>query len=1327
MKKLLLLFCFALIMGQSYAQNWKRVGTGLPFHFANAYNEAIEFGGEMHVVGYAYNGVDTYTPGVYVLSSGIWSQVGSGFTTTPTAALFNINAIVEFGGELFIGGNFAMNNGTDPEFYDVAKWDTANSRWVAVGDGTCDGVVNELTVYNNKLYAGGNFDDLGAAGTNNIAVYDGTSWGAVGLGTSIDVNGSEDDDQVKAMIVYNSKLYVGGKFSQAGGELVHNLAHWDGTNWGYFNGDNINGYGGVGGNLNGEVDVLSLEVFGTDLYVGGKFGFYYNFSFIGGSTSVPNNLAVWDGSFFSAPTKATPSNTSINAMTVFDSRLYIGNSNQNNIYSWNGSSIFNWELEPDRDPIRQRVNGFYNNGTDIYYVQNYGVYQLADPLASFYASSTNTCADTQIIFTDNSSSTNTITAWSWTFEGGTPATSIDQNPVVSFVAGGPYDVTLEVTSSDGSDSYTYVDYITIADDVSVILDPTPSTICSSANAVFTTNGSGTNGVTYQWQINNGSGYVDLFDVTGEIIGSTSAQLTFVTPSVDLDGNNVKCVITNACGSNSIATAEALLTVTAAPIITEESFDQAVCEDGGDVDFTIVSTGTTTYQWTYYNGTAFVNLSDTGPYSGTTTATLSVTNANNTTILSELYDADFSDGITDARYRCVLTANGCTTNTLSYRLTIYASPSVTENPVDVTQCDSGTGVSASFSVASSPNIPGLTYQWQVNDGSGFSDVTEDALYSGATTKTLSLTAANSDLSGYLYKCLIGNCSSPTESASALLTINNLPGFVLNTVDTQVCDGGNATFSIEATGDNLTYQWQERRGSGSYVDIVDDAMYSQFGNTLDITGATLAMDNYRYRCVVSSGDGCERIFGGSRLFVYRKQTLTNNTSTPTDLIVCDGGNATLRVSTSAGYNAGFHVLQWQVDFAGNGVFTDLSDDDERYSGVNTRYLEITGVNVTMNENQYKCVVTNCDGSTASDPEILTVLQLALVIEHPQSQTICRGDQVTFTALATGSDLEYSWWRDTGNGFQQVRSARIDPDYTFTVSTVDGFNGNKFKCIAQAGNCTTSTAESFEAILTVQENRILDRSPSPSQICAGETIKFGVMMSNLDGLTFQWSDDNGVLTDGDMYSGVTTDTLTITAPITAINNYSVAITGDCGNTAASFNLGVAGLGTPEIEAQFGDPSNPAIFVTNTGIFQLGVDNFEWFLNGSSYQNTGNAASVTIDQVGSYTVVATKGNCAHPESNAVIVVITGFENNLAKSAVSIYPNPVNNKLTLEMGNDFDISKGSKIILTNTSGKQVFIKRYNDLYNRKVDIDMTGFESGIYIVSVINGDSIVQYKITKQ
>ena len=79
--------------------------------------------------------------------------------------------------------------------------------------------------------------------------------------------------------------------------------------------------------------------------------------------------------------------------------------------------------------------------------------------ADFTADETYICTGTTVNFTDLSGMAVT---WSWTFDGGTPSTSTDQNPSVTYNTAGVYDVTLTITDGYGhTTSETKTDYITV--------------------------------------------------------------------------------------------------------------------------------------------------------------------------------------------------------------------------------------------------------------------------------------------------------------------------------------------------------------------------------------------------------------------------------------------------------------------------------------------------------------------------------------------------------------------------------------------------------------------------------------------------------------------------------------------------------------------------------------------------------------------------------------------------------------------------------------------------------------------------------------------------
>jgi hypothetical protein len=79
--------------------------------------------------------------------------------------------------------------------------------------------------------------------------------------------------------------------------------------------------------------------------------------------------------------------------------------------------------------------------------------------------------------------------------------------------------------------------------------------------------------------------------------------------------------------------------------------------------------------------------------------------------------------------------------------------------------------ATFSVTAGGTSP--TYQWQEDAGSGFVNISNGGIYSGATSSTLSLSSTTyPTMNGYKYRCVVtvATCGSVT-SAAATLTVNN----------------------------------------------------------------------------------------------------------------------------------------------------------------------------------------------------------------------------------------------------------------------------------------------------------------------------------------------------------------------------------------------------------------------------------------------------------------------------------------------------------------------------------------------------------------------------
>ncbi len=99
------------------------------------------------------------------------------------------------------------------------------------------------------------------------------------------------------------------------------------------------------------------------------------------------------------------------------------------------------------------------------------------PEAAISSSVQSGCSGVTIEFYDLS--TNNPTAWAWSFEGGEPSTSEEQNPVVTFADAGNFDVTLAVANEFGQDQVMSSDFIEITQGPAFEITDTPGSDTNS--------------------------------------------------------------------------------------------------------------------------------------------------------------------------------------------------------------------------------------------------------------------------------------------------------------------------------------------------------------------------------------------------------------------------------------------------------------------------------------------------------------------------------------------------------------------------------------------------------------------------------------------------------------------------------------------------------------------------------------------------------------------------------------------------------------------------------------------------------------------------------
>lgn len=651
----------------------------------------------------------------------------------------------------------------------------------------------------------------------------------------------------------------------------------------------------------------------------------------------------------------------------------------------------------------------------------------------------------------------------------------------------------------------------------VTSNPTQQTINTGGNASFSVSATGTN-ITYQWQENSGSGWTNLSN-TGVYSNVTTNTLDITAAPISMNSNLYRCVVSGKCSPDALSQS-AILNV-AQPISFNSHPSNATLCEGANTNFSISANNVNTYQWEVYDGASWSSVPASAPYSGTTTATLTITNA--------------PTSIDGYEYRCRIYnpyAQSLTSNAAS--ITINTAPNITSQPIDKIVSTNG---NTTFDITATGTS--LSYQWQENTGSGWSNISNGGVYSGATTSSLVLTSTPKSMDGYQYRCIIsGTCSPIATSNIADLTVTSPPAITAQPVNATVCDGSNTSFSITANNAN-TYTWQQFDGT-NWNNINNGGVFSGATTaTLTITGATTSMNGDSYRCVVYNASTQVVISNSASITVDELPKVTDD---PSDRSICINGNTTFSV-TATGTNI---TYQWQVD-DGNG-WTDLTNAGN-YNNVTTNILSVSNITLAMDGYEYRCVVSGkCSPSDNSDAAELNVDLPANITNHPADGSICDGSDIDFSVSATGASLKYKWEVNDGNGWTTVSNNSTYSGATtrkLTVTADPTLDQYEYRCIV-SGKCSPSET-SNPAKITVDLLPGINTQPTAAVICEGTNASYTIVASGTD-VDYQWQVNDGSgftdINDGGIYSGANTDMLHLAKVPHSMNmyEYRCIVSGKC-----------------------------------------------------------------------------------------------------------------------------------------------------------------------------------------
>jgi hypothetical protein len=747
-----------------------------------------------------------------------------------------------------------------------------------------------------------------------------------------------------------------------------------------------------------------------------------------------------------------------------------------------------------------------------------------------------------------------VTGYQWQFNGTNLAGATSSSfviPSAQYSDQGAYSVVVTNTlyqcgtvSSDAT--------LTVVVPVTILVQPENQVIFAGDSATFSVLADGTPPLSYQWWFNS----LPISGATESAYTATKAQ----------PANIGSYVATVANAATSTSSVPAFLMVLAPPSIVTQPQDTNVFP-GQPTSFTVAASGTAPlrYQW----------LLNDAPIAGATASTYSLPSAAATN--AGLYSA------------LVTNAIGRVTSA-SARLTVYAAPGITSQPQSTNVAQGG---NAAFSVAAAGVPAVFGYQWLLNG----------APIAGATADICLVSNAQPADVG-AYAVIVTNLAGSIISSNALLTVIMPPFIVTQPSNQVVLAAQSASFSVEATGTALAYQWRF--------------------NDADLPTATTNA------CLITSADptneGTYTVVVTNVLGALTSEVATLTVYVPPNIITQPQS-----IEVIAGQAAAFSVVasgrpppEYQWLFNGAPIV-----------GATGGTLQISNAQ-PGDLGTYAVMVTNLVGSVTSSNALLTFSVSPSIVTQPTNQTVLAGQSASFSVEAAGPGLTYQW------RFNEVDLPGAITN-AYVIASADLTNEGAYTVVVTN---VLGAATSEVATLTVYVPPHIITQPQSADVIPGQLVTFSALASGKPPPEYQW------LLNGAPIEGATASAYQLTnAQVPNNGSYSVVATNLAGSDASTnaillVHAPLQIVSQPEAQAAY-KGATVFFYAAAQGLPQA----LQWFKDGAALPGQTNnwleLPSVQTNDAGSYWMTASNLAGAVPTDQASLSV-----SNVDVTFVSVFGN---------------------------------------------------------------------------
>ena len=388
---------------------------------------------------------------------------------------------------------------------------------------------------------------------------------------------------------------------------------------------------------------------------------------------------------------------------------------------------------------------------------------------------------------------------------------------------------------------------------------------------------------------------------------------------------------------------------------------------------------------------------------------------------------------------------------------------------------------------------------------------------------------------------------------------------------ICSGnGSPTFTVAATGSNLTYKWQEWAGV-SWNNITDGGIYSgSTGTTLTLTNPTNTLNGYKYRCNITSDGSCTVPTDGNATLTVNAAPFISSQSTATATYGQGFGSPSPLTVTATGTGL---TYQW---YSSTDAFTNTSGDD---IALGTSFSE-TPSTAVIGTLYYYCVVSGTCPSpvTSAISGAINIVTACIAptfsVQPTNNQSECVGGTLTLGTVVADQSPTYQWYSNatlSNVGGSSVGSGNGGSTATYTPPSITP-GIYYYYCVATNGACPSP---SNAVQITIDAVAITSQSTASALYALNGTANPITVTASGGGLTYQWysSTDAVTNTSGDDIALGTNSSYTPITTVLGTLYYYCVVTGTCPPSVTSNISGAITI------AQFQTGDYKSIASTNWG----------------------------------------------------------------------------------------------------------------------------------------------------